>query len=64
MTDFFNQVKKLTPKERKAFKKRILIATGASNPTWYSWINQRIISNANKKLISTELNQPVETLFP
>ena len=64
MNNFFELVRSKKGKERKAFKKKILKATGAANPTWYTWVNTENVSTPFQKLISIELNQSIETLFP
>lgn len=64
MSDFFDLIEQKKPDERKKLKARILRATGAANPTWYSWLQNQKVSSANQVLISNELGIPREILFP
>lgn len=61
---FFNHVESLTRKDRKKFRKRIINICGIEEPTFYSWMRRRIVSEQSKKLISNYMQTTVETLFP
>lgn len=62
--DFFTLVNSLEKTEKLQLRERILNATGATKPTWYYWLTNKKVGTPAKKLISLELNQPIEILFP
>lgn len=63
-TDFFKNYDALDFKGKKQLRKRLIKACMIENPTWYSWMQKRAIPRPAQKLISIELDQDMETLFP
>ena len=64
MKDFFELYESLPQPERQALRKRLVESCLIESPTWYSWMNRRIIPRPSQKLISIEMNIPIEILFP
>ena len=62
--NFFEYYSSMPKEEKQAFRKKIIETCRIPNPTWYSWTRRMIIPKPAQKLISIEMNQPIETLFP
>jgi hypothetical protein len=64
MKDFFEYYESLTSEEKQALRKRLTKACMIEPPTWYGWMQKRQIPKHAQKLISIELGQDMESLFP
>ena len=62
--DFLKYYESLPRKEKQVFRKRIVKACMIEPPTWYNWTRKKLIPKPSQKLISVELKQDIETLFP
>lgn len=61
---FFEIIETLPREEKQALRRRITTACMIEPPTWYSWMTRKIIPKPSQKIISIELKQDIETLFP
>ena len=64
MKSFYEIFEALPLRERQAFRKRMIKACMIEPPTWYSWMRRKVIPKPAQKLISLEMNKPIEELFP
>ncbi|MGV8094480.1 MAG: hypothetical protein AB2L24_21715 [Mangrovibacterium sp.] len=64
MKEFFDYYASLPKKQQQAFRKKIIKACMIEPPTWYSWMRRNTIPKPAQKLISIEMNKPIEELFP
>lgn len=64
MTDFFELYESMTIEEKQKLRKRLINSCLIEPPTWYNWMRRRIIPKPLQKLISIEMEKPLEELFP
>ena len=64
MREFFELYEALPSRERQLLRKRLIKSCRIEPPTWYSWMNRRIIPKPSQKLISIEMDIPIDELFP
>jgi hypothetical protein len=64
MKNLLDDYKLLSGKEKEQLRKRIINACLIEAPTFYTWLRNMRVPKPAQKLISIELNIPIEELFP
>lgn len=64
MKNLFQHYKNLNSHDKSLLRKRIINACLIEAPTFYTWLRNMRVPKPAQKLISIELNIPIEELFP